>query len=435
MNKKGTPKIIGMIGLGGSGMRGLAYILAQKGDRVVGMDDQYESLVHEFNEESFELMSERSFREIMKDCETIVYTDALKEDNPVLLEAKRSMSKVVGYSEALGQLSRKYSTIAVAGTHGKSTTTAMLSHILIKSGFDPTVVIGAGVPEWDGRHARLGESELMVVEADEYRDHFLSLKPKYAIITSIEYDHPDYFSEQGDVVRSFEMFLDNLKSGGKVITLRSVVEKYKSLNWPNSIIVVDDSSAHNIKVGVPGEHMKLNAVLALSLAEQVGVDRELALRTISDYRGIKRRFEILGQYEKMEIVSDYGHHPTEISETLKAAKEKYSNKKILVLFEGHTLDRLEKYKNEFVDVLSEAVGVVIAPAFLPKGRGSETGVADKALNDIEYKMKHAGIDVMRMKNYDQLASMLRMQSKNYEVVIAFSAGTLDGELRKIVEVH
>lgn len=434
MNNMGSKKTIGMIGMGGSGMRGLAYLLSKKGHRVIGTDDQHESLETEFKNEPYTLMTEQDFKVAMKECEEIIYTDAINKDNALLADGEKYGLTVVGYSQALSNFSRDYTTIAVAGTHGKSTTTAMISQMLIEQEFDPTVVIGAGVPEWNGRHARLGMSKYMVVEADEYLDHFLTLRPKYIVITSIEHDHPDYFPELEDVVKSFEAFLRGLKPGGKVVALKSVVSQYKKLQWSASTVVVDDELVKDIYVGVPGKHMRLNALLGINLVIQIGGSKELALNTIRNFHGIRRRFEELGKYEDLLIVSDYGHHPTEIRETFKAAQEKYVNKKLLVLFEGHTVDRLERYRDQFVEVLCETGGpVVLAPAYLPKGRGSETVVAQKALDYIEREVSKRGIEVLRMKDYRQLGVILRKKSDQYDVGIGFSAGALDGELRKIVQ--
>lgn len=424
-------KTIGMIGIGGSGMRGLAYLLAKAGNHVIGTDDQYENLTTELKNEPYTLMNGQSFTVAIKDCDSVIYTDAIKENNPLVAIAKQNNITVSGYNQALGELSQGYTTIAIAGTHGKSTTTAMLSQILVDNKNDPTVIIGAGVPQWNNRHAREGKGEYMIVEADEYRDHFLTLRPKYIIITSIEHDHPDYFPGLEDTLNSFQQFLNNLEPEGKVITLQSITDKYKSLQWPDGTLSINDRLSENIKTTIPGEHMRLNALLAINLADQLGIERDSSMTAISNFQGISRRFEVLGEYEGMEIVSDYGHHPTEIKETLKATKEKYGEKRILTIFEGHTAGRLDKFKDQFVKALSKNNELIIAPTYAPKGRNDDN-ITEQALSNIERDVKNNGIEVTMIKNYKQLPLILASKETNYDVVIGFSAGNLDRELRKIV---
>jgi UDP-N-acetylmuramate--alanine ligase len=252
------------------------------------------------------------------------------------------------------------------------------------------------------------------------------------VITSIEHDHPDYFLSSRDVENSFEAFLGKLKPEGKVVVLSSVRKKFQNINWPRPTVVVEDRLNKDIRTGVSGEHMRLNALLAITLADQVGMSRDDSFKAISDFKGISRRLETLGKYKNMEVVSDYGHHPSEIVETMKAIREKYVGKKVLVLFEGHTADRLECYKDQYVNALSGVEIVVVVPPYLPRGRKNSAIGASRALSYIQRELEKEGVSVVKVRRYEGLPSALGKLAKNFDVAVGFSAGALDRELRMAV---
>lgn len=389
-----------MAGIGGSGMRGLGFILKSKGKNITGADRDYDRARAE---------------EYLAQSDGLIYSDAVATDHPLRQRAREQNIPEMAYHEALGELAVGYTTVAVAGTHGKSSTTAMLGHIMIEAGLDPTVLVGARVPAWGKENARVGNSEYLIVEADEYRDHFLSLKPAYAIVTTIDFDHPDYFDSLDDVKKSFDKFVNRVS--GAVVTSNDVPGEF----------------------GV-GEHMQHNAALAVAMAEKFGVERGRAEKALASWQGLGRRMEELGDYKGLKVVSDYGHHPKEIATTLAAARKKYKDKKILVLFEAHTLVRLKVFEKDFIEALLKADGVLLAPVFIPTGRPTssagkeqETQQAVKKLGEFEQKLSVKGRLARRILNYSELAAELAQMEGQYDVALAFTAGELDGRLRELVE--
>jgi len=188
-----TARNVFMLGIGGSGMRGLAYLLSSQGKRISGTDDQFEHLKTSPDLSACALYSEEAATQALAEAQLLVYSDAVADDHPLRQQWEKQGKPSLTYHEAVGQLTAAYQTIAVAGTHGKSSTTVMLAHIMAAAGLDPTVLVGATVPAWGQRNARAGHDAYFLVEADEYRNHFLSFKPAHAIVTSIDFDHPDYF--------------------------------------------------------------------------------------------------------------------------------------------------------------------------------------------------------------------------------------------------
>lgn len=384
-------KSVFMVGAGGSGMRGLAFILKNKGKKIVGVDRDY---------------NEKIAQQDLAQSELLIFSDAVADDHPLRSQARKQNIAEMAYHVAVGELARTYTTVAVAGTHGKSSTTAVLAHIMIEAGLDPTVLVGASVPSWQGQNARVGNSEFFLVEADEYRDHFLSLEPAYAIVTTVDFDHPDYFNSLADVKKSFDKFIRQVT--GEVVTSDKVARDF-----------------------VAGEHMQYNAALALKMAEKLGVERSRAEKSLASWRGLSRRMEELGDWKGIKIVSDYGHHPKEIATTLAAARNKYIDQKILVLFEAHTLERLKVFSQNFVEVLSKADGVLLTPIFIPPGREEETQEASEELGLLLHDLSNHGVLTQQIFNYSELTPKLEQLASQYDVALAFTAGELDSKLRNL----
>lgn len=386
-----------MLGSEGTGMRGLAYLLEQKGKKIIRHDDAFNTsplLPGEMN--------------------LIVYSDAVPVNHPLRLEAKKKNIPAIPYQEALGQFAQDYATIAVTGTHGKSSTTAFLAHILIEAGLDPTVLIGAQVPAWGNQNAWAGKGEYFVVEADEYRDHFLTLRPAHIIITSIEHDHPDYFPSLEAVKKSYDRFTSQLAPGGSI------------LRWDEIAV------AHDISAPLPGAHMRTNAALAVAMAEKLGVPRAQAIASLKSFSGLGRRLEELGLYNGLLLVSDYGHHPTEIATTLEGAREKYKKREIVTIFEAHTLERLKTFFSEFATALSKADSVLLVPVFVPKGRENETAEAAQKLEELKNILLVAGdVAVKNIASYEDLPAALQAINPS-SVAIGFTAGLLDAKLRQLI---
>lgn len=392
-------------------MRGLAKLLHDHGKIVVGSDQQYDIIQDWQDMPAYEIAPESEGAALLAKADLLIHTDAAESGHPLIREAREMGKPVLAYQEAVGEFSRDFQTIAVTGTHGKSSTTAFLAHILIESGKDPNVLIGAPMAAWGGTGARSGKSDLFIVEADEYREHFLTLAPAHAIIVSVDFDHPDYFKSLEDVRQAYKKFRECVT--GIVLTAQDLTQE----------------DLQDVPAPLPGEHMRKNAALAVKMAGILGIPREQAIAALKTFPGLGRRFEKLGVIGQMELFSDYGHHPAEISATLSAAKEKFSGKRVLALFEAHTLERLKTFFGDYAQALSLADGILLVPVFIPVGREHESAEAVAKLKDLEQALK---IPVWRLENWDDLASKLTELSSEFDVALAFTAGLLDAKLRQVI---
>ncbi len=417
-------KSIALLGSEGSGMRGLGILLAAEGAKLVRIDKKPHTLG---------VLTEEEGIAHFEDLDFVIHSDALVAEHLLLVAAKDRGVPTLPYHKALGRFAEGKRTVAITGTHGKSSTTAMVAHIFVAAGLDPTVLIGAANPAWDGEHARVGKGPYFIVEADEYRNHFHSLRPESAIITSIDFDHPDFFASLTAVTESFSTFIHNIVEPGVVVVSADVQQRFPSVAWPAPTSAVELPSPP-IDVVLPGEHMQRNAALALALAHHYGIPEKKARHALRSFPGLGRRFEIIGSVEEMIVVSDYGHHPTEIAATLQAARTRYADTKVCVIFEAHTTERLETFREEFIQALAIANGVVIVQPYVPPGRSkTERDTAQAHLAHIQQELTRRGVDVMVLTEKTALATLLATLALTYGVTIGFSAGELDRELRSAVK--
>ncbi|OGY30783.1 MAG: hypothetical protein A3C02_00045 [Candidatus Andersenbacteria bacterium RIFCSPHIGHO2_02_FULL_45_11] len=411
------------LGIGGSGMRGLAYLLEQKGETIIGYDDNSHNTKCSLEEAASALTT----------SDRVIYSDAVPEDHALRMQARKHSVREASYQQALGEFSANYTTIAITGTHGKSSTTAFLAHIAIENDIDPTVLVGANMPTLPGEHARVGTSKYFIVEADEYRRHFLELTPAHILITSIDFDHPDAFSSIEDTEHAYTEFIARLQSSGTVITPQHVQEQHPGVAWPTDTMAIKEDAARDISVPLPGNHMQMNAALACEAAVLLGINRDAARTSLLTFPGLSRRFELLGTYEGIEVRSDYGHHPTEITATIAGSRIARPDAHIIAIFEAHMPLRLHTFFNEFADALSTADSVIIVPPFVPAGRGNSDAMRDTLrLRDTLIARKK---QVTYAAELPELSSALQEHLKTSTkpvLAIGFSAGSLDEELRKTV---
>lgn len=408
------------LGIGGAGMRGLAYLAEQEGIPVIGYDD---------NSAVSPLTQEQALEQLSKTT-SVIYTDAAPQDHPIRVKARELGIPETPYHKLLGHVANKYEVLAVTGTHGKSSTTAFLAHILIEAGLDPMVLVGASMPTLPGKHARFGKGKYFVVEADEYRNHFYELSPSNIIITSIDFDHPDSFSGIDEVEQSYQHFIGQLRSGGNVFVPEQEAVEHPAITWPSATIRVSASDSEGITVPLPGNHMRQNASLAVALAEQLGVPRKDAIAYLKTFPGLARRFEILGTINHVSVRSDYGHHPTEIRATIEAAREVTPNTPIIALFEAHMPQRLHTFFDDFASALANADEVIVTKPFVPAGRDQE--ILTDAYSLAEKIIAQGGTATCI---FDDTELVSELEKKPLSIAIAFSAGTLDNRLRNIVKNH
>lgn len=357
-------KKIHFIGIGGIGISALAKMVLSRGIKVSGInDDDSPKTLDPLKDVGVDIFYKSENREL-PDADMYVYSDAWIYRGPEIIEqAKKTGKPVLSYFEALGEFAKEYKVIAIAGTHGKTTTTAMAAEILIDAGLDPTVIVGSFVKKFNSNF-RAGKSEYLVVEADEYNRHFLNFHPFIAVITNIEADHLDCYKDLNDIKNAFDVFL--LKSKNKITDYTRYLDKVP-------------------KLSIPGVHNRMNAALALAIADMLGISKEKAEESISKFAGTWRRLEKRGETkEGLIIYDDYAHHPTEIKASIEALRELYGvgEKKITVLFQPHLYSRTKALFNDFAKCFKGVDNVLLLPIFFAREDKDESISSEKLASAI-----------------------------------------------------
>ena len=415
-------------------MRGLAQLLVSEGKSVTGSDVLEAELRDDVTLTGVAWLDEAAAAEAVTACDRLIFTDAVPTDHPVRQAAEQAGVPAHSLYEAVGELAADYTTVvAVAGTHGKSSTTALVGHILEAAGLDPTVLLGASVLAWEGKNSRAGSRDVLVLEADEYREHFLELVASHIVITTIAFDHPDWFADERAVEAAFSQFILQQRAGGNVVALEDVVAAHPLIGWPADVVRVSGAVQQAVPT-LPGAHMQENAALAVALTGVLGVERDVALEALQTFGGLGRRLESLGFLGQLEMISDYGHHPTEIAATLAAVQAERGEDAVVVMLEVHTQERLEQFAAEYVAALEQAAGVLLVPAFVPTGREEESAAAAAGVQQLARNLKAAGVSTMVVATYEELPAQLAAIDGKFTVGLAFTAGRLDGVLRRLVAV-
>jgi UDP-N-acetylmuramate--alanine ligase len=346
------------IGVGGIGLSALARYYKHKGYEVSGSDMADSALIQTLVQEGIHVDIGHRKENIQDGTDLVVYTIAVSDMNEDLVRARELGCARMTYPEALGEITKEKTTIAVCGTHGKTTTTAMTYHALKACGINPTVIVGsllAGV----GTNFIAGDSEFIVVEACEYRRSFLNLHPKHIIVTNIDADHLDYYKDISDIHDAFQEFADKVPSDGYM-----VAHGGSDLLTQGKKIDADSIDINGIMLSVIGKHNQANAQLVIALLRELGLPEEKIREGLKEFKGTWRRLEYKGKTAKgIDVYDDYGHHPTELRATIDALKEKYGNRLIYIFFQPHLFSRTKMFMESFADVLKNADRVYLMPIY------------------------------------------------------------------------
>ena len=348
------------IGIGGIGVSALAQYYLEKGHQVSGSDLNSSEITEFLRVKGARIyIGPQLARTVLANIDLVIYSPAVQKNNPELMAAKKLGIKCQSYPEALGELTKKYFTIAVSGTHGKSTTTAMIALILIRAGLDPTVIVGTKLKEFKNSNCRVGKSNYLVIEADEHFASFLNYWPKIIVLTNIEADHLDYYKNLQNILKTFKEYISHSSKDGVLIfnkNDKNILEITKNYIGDTYGFSGKQNEAKKIKniLKIPGEHNVYNALAALTLARVLKIPDKVTYKTLSEYKGAWRRFEIK-KLRSITVVSDYGHHPTQIRATLKAAREKWPKRKIWLVFQPHQHQRTFYLFKDFVMVFKKAL--------------------------------------------------------------------------------
>jgi UDP-N-acetylmuramate--alanine ligase len=346
------------------------WFLAQKW-LVTGSDAARSSITRELSKDGVSVKIGHKEANLPKKADLVVVSAAVPADNAELALAVKLGIKVQRYSECLGDLTRKYKTIAVCGSHGKSSTTAMVATIFIKAKLDPTVVIGTKL---DGWNFRAGKSEWLIIEADEYNGAFWNYKPYAAVVTNIDLEHVDFYKDLSAVKNSFYKFLRSAER--YVVANKDNKNAFDVSQKIKTAKVTYFSAADKVRVEklknilkVPGTHNVMNALAAWKMAELIGVEEDVILKAIASYKGVWRRLEYKGRTpEGVKIFDDYAHHPTEIKASLQAIREKYATEHLICVFQPHQSRRLVALYKDFISSFDDADSVLTLDTYNPKGR-------------------------------------------------------------------
>jgi len=382
-------------------MTALAQVLQGKGIEVLGSDTQEKFFTDEVLQKlGIKVIEGFDKENIPAEADLIIASAAYLGQgisNPEVAEIEKQDRSIFTYAQVLGQLFKEKKGIAVAGTHGKSTITAMLGLILEEADFDPTVIVGSRVIQWQS-NARVGQSEYLVAEADEYRNNFLYYSPQILVLSSLEYDHPDFFKDFREYQETFRQLVQRIPSTGFIVAngldnqVKKVVRRAKCRVIEYGLLI------EKIKLKIPGQHNLLNAAAAAETALKLGIDKEIIKKALANFQGISRRFEIKGQWRGVLLIDDYAHHPTEIKATLAAAKDFYPGKKIWAVFQPHTFSRTKALLGDFAAAFDQADRVIVLDIY---GSAREKAGQVKT-QDLVERIKNTGRSSRGVPFYDTL---------------------------------
>jgi UDP-N-acetylmuramate--alanine ligase len=452
------PREIGtfhIIGIGGIGMSAIAEILLAKGYSVQGSDQKDSANVRRLRAKGVRVFIGHDAVNLVG-ARSVVISSAVKAGNPELEAARAKGLPVIRRAEILAELMRLYSTVSVTGTHGKTTTTSLIAHIFVSAGVDPTVISGGIIQDW-GTNARLGKGEWMIVEADESDGTFVRLPTQIGIVTNIDPEHLDYFKSVENMHREFETFFRNIPFYGLAVTCidhpvaRDMVERLelrrdgrrlltygttrgadlmlRGLTQDRGGIVIDADLGPRVRGGerqirgwsipIPGEHNALNALAAIATASEAGISDNAIRASLASFTGVKRRFELTGNWNGAAIYDDYAHHPAEISAVLAAARAG-ARGRVIAVFEPHRYSRVHDLFGEFCACFRDADSVIVAPLY---------SAGEQPIQGIDQHYMAEGITAtghpaaMAVDNVRDLAPLLRRHVRAGDLVICLGAGT------------
>ncbi len=442
------PIHVHFIGIGGISMSGLAEILLKWNFHVTGSDAKESNLTDHLEKLGAKVFIGQKAENILPGTDVVVYTAAIHPDNPEYKAAKNAGIPMLTRAQLLGEIMRNYSVpIAVAGTHGKTTTTSMASHILMKAGLDPTITVGGILPAIHG-NIRVGHSQNFIAEACEYTNSFLSLRPKIELILNVDADHLDFFKDIDDIANSFHKFAKLLPKDGTLIIDKDTPKYPVVVDGVDAEIITysmksDDAdyTAKDISydkkgcgsftavergkdlgrftLNVPGVHNISNALASIALGRKLGIEYEVISQGLLDFKGTKRRFEYKGMLNGFTIIDDYAHHPTEIKATL-AAAQNYPHKEIWVAFQPHTYTRTKALLPEFAEALSMADHVVLADIYAAREKNT-VGISSE---DLRKRLTALGTDAIYLPTFEQIQNYLKSHVKPGDLLITMGAGNI-----------
>ena len=440
---KDKHKKIHFIGIGGISMSGLAKILLKNGYKISGSDMKSSHITNSLKNEGVEIFIGHNENNV-NDADLVVYTAAISKDNPEILKAKELNIPLMDRATFLGEIMRghKYN-VAIAGTHGKTTTTSMLSHIVIEENVDPTILVGGELDIING-NVRTGNSDYFITEACEYKESFLKFYPYIGVILNIDADHLDYYKNIDHIKDTFAKFIKLIPENGYAIVnyddenVREVLKyancnvityglnsgTYKAKNihynkkgYASFDLFKENEKLFSINLNVPGEHNILNALASICVSISLNISKESIINGLNNFHGTHRRFEIKGTKNNITVIDDYAHHPTEIKATIKTAKT-YPHNKIFCVFQPHTYTRTLSLFDEFSESFYGVDTLILSDIYA--AREKDTGiVSSDMLGD---SIRNKGINCINLHDFREIADYLNKNCNEGDIILTVGAG-------------
>ncbi len=436
------------IGIGGISMSGLAELMLNNKVRVSGSDENNSDLIQKLQNDGAKIYIGHKKENITDDIDLLVYTSAIRDDNEELLRAKELGIKIQCRAEFLGNIMKEHNnSIAVSGTHGKTTTTGMLSSILINSTLDPTIFLG-GELDVIGGNIKIGKGDLLLTEACEYKRNFLNFFPTISIILNIDEDHLDYYKDINDINNAFVEFANKLPNDGLLIINDKNKHLFKDINarvitfglvstadiyatnieylpFPKFTAVYNNEK-FDIELSVFGEHNVLNSLSAIVTAIELGIDIDTIKRGLKQFTGTKRRYELKGVKDGITIIDDYAHHPEEIKANLISTR-KITSGKVITIFQPHTFTRTKALLEQFAKVFELTNEIIIVDIYA--SREKDTGLVNS--KELVEATKKYNANAFYAENFENAASLALKKANSGDIIITMGAGNVN-EIAKIL---
>lgn len=441
------PIRVHFIGIGGISMSGLAEILLERGFEISGSDIKQSALTDRLSDKGVRIRIGQTAENIESGIDLIVYTAAISKDNPEFEAAEKSGIPMLTRAELLGEIMSNYRVaIGVSGTHGKTTTTSMLTEIMVAAGLDPTVTVGGILPSING-NLRIGGSANFITEACEYTNSFLSFLPTVGVILNVQEDHLDFFKDIDDIRNSFRLYANLLPENGLLVINGDIddyeyisggvkcpvitVGKTESCDYYAADICYNETgccsytpvcrgiSGERVELGVPGIHNVYNSLAAIAVADWLGCERTDTSSALKNFGGTERRFQKKGVVKGFTVIDDYAHHPTEIDATLNSAAN-YPHRRIVCVFQPHTYTRTAAFLKDFAKSLSRADTVILADIYAARERNT-IGISSEALKE---EIDKLGTECIYEPDFENIQKIIINMCGEGDLVITMGAGNI-----------
>jgi len=444
-----------LVGIGGAGMSGIAEVLHENGFVVTGSDMGEGAVIDYLKHLGIRVDSKHEAKNV-EDADLVIYSSAIPYDNPELVEARARRIPVIRRAEMLGELMRMKYTLAIAGTHGKTTTTSIVGEIWEEAGLDPTIIVG-GVVKGKGSGAKVGKGDYLIAESDEFDRSFLSMMPSSAIVTNIDADHLDTYENLDEIKEAFVQFINKIPFYGQAILciddpnvqqiyskVRKPVitygfsrqAKYRIDNlrfekgFPHFEIFNDKKSLGEFQLQIPGRHNVLNATAAVALAMEEGISADVARKAVAAFEGVQRRFELIGEKNDILVFDDYAHHPTEATATLQGFREAFPDRRVIVAFQPHLFSRTRDQHEAFGSAFANC-DVLLCTDIYPARERPIEGVTGALVSESALAFGHR--NARFVGDQANLLPILKEELRPGDVVVLMGAGNIWKLGEKILE--